>query len=122
MKVTRSYIKQLVKEELRRVLSEGKRFDAMLANEGLLGGYTEVSRLGNDDEKRAADSLKPMQYTFANVDDEYPTLIVKDENGIAYLSRATKRDPNKNEDLILKDLKPNGYKGVGIIGPNSHLR
>lgn len=91
-------------------------------NEGLSGGYTEVDRVGNEDEKRAAASLKPMQYTFANIYDEYPTLIVKDDSGTAYLSRATSRDPNKNEDLILNDLKPNGYKGVGIVGPNSHLR
>ena len=91
-------------------------------NEGLSGGYTEVDRLGDEDEKRAASSLKPKQYTFANIYDEYPTLIVKDETGVAYLSRASSRDPNKNEDLILKDLKPNGYEGVAITGPNSHLR
>lgn len=84
-------------------------------NEGLTGGYTEVSRLGDEEEKRVAADLKPMQYTFANVYSEYPTLIFKDEVGVAYLSRATSRDPDKNEDLVLNDLKPNGYTSIGVI-------
>lgn len=111
MKVSTGYVKQLIKEELKRVLSESG-----------LAGFREVDRMGDEDEKRAASELKPMQYTFANIYDEYPTLIAKDENGVAWLSRTTSRDPKKNEDIILKDLKPNGYKGVFITGPNSHLR
>ena len=100
-----------------------KRDPRYFLNEGVMpAGFVEVSRMGDEDEKRAAEDLDSMQYTFANIDSEYPTLVVKDESGKAFLSRATSRDPNKNEDLILKDLKPNGYKGIQIVGPNSHLR
>ena len=113
MKITKRKLQQMIKEELEIILSE---------DIGRMAGFNRVSRLGDEDETKKAESLEPMQYTFANIYEEYPTLIVKDKMGMAYLSRATERDPEKNETIILNTLMPMGYKSVGIIGPNAHLR
>ena len=91
-------------------------------HEGLSGGFTDIEQIGSPEEKERAKILKPKQYTFSDHNDEYPTLVVKDEAGRVSISRATSREPNKNEDIILKQLKPDGYTGVEIVGPNSHLR
>ena len=88
----------------------------------MAGGFTDIEQIGSPEEKERAKILKPKQYTFSDHNDEYPTLVVKDEAGRVSISRATSREPNKNEDIILKQLKPDGYTGVEIVGPNSHLR
>ena len=72
-----------------------------------------------DEEKEGLASLKPMQYTFVGVYTmEHPTLVFKDENGNGHVSRVgslKRRGADKNEKLILNDLKPNGYTSGGVI-------
>ena len=112
MKLTKETLKQIIKEEIDAVMNEA---GPELSQASRLSG-------GDAETRRAAASLKPKQYTFADVYDESPTLIIMDERGVVYFANNSSNHPNKTEEIILKQLKPAGYEGIGIIGPNSHLR
>ena len=112
MKITNEQLKQIIKEEIEAVINEGE------------DELSKASRLtgGNQKANKALKYLNNKQYTFIDIYDESPTLIIKDDKGEAYFANNSKDEPEKTKEIILKQLKPAGYEGVGIIGPNSELR
>ena len=111
MKLTNKQLKQIIEEELRAVMNEGREL-------------SRASRLtgGTEEMQKALEYLQPKQYTFVDIYGDSPTLLIKDERGEAYFANNSSNYPNKTEEIILDQLKPAGYEGVGITGPNSHLR
>ena len=112
MKITNEQLKQIIKEELQAVMNEG---GSELSRASRLTGGTE-------EMQKALKYLQPKQYTFVDIYSDLPTLLIKDERGVAYFANNSSNYPNKTEEIILDQLKPAGYEGIGITGPNSHLR
>jgi len=115
MKLTKETLKQLIKEELEAVMGEQSNATA---------GASYIRTPSSDEQIKADNYLEPKQYTIVNQygEEDDLSLYIKNEDGWLYFAMNASGTPDKIQQIILNQLKPAGYEGVGIVGPNSHLR
>ena len=130
MNLTKETLKQIIKEELDAVMNEeGPHDDLLIPDREIRQDASDIggspAQINDLEAANAQKTLRRKQYTFPNAYDQDPlgpTLYYKDEAGKLFLVNNTCADDTRTERFILFNLKPKGYEGIGIIGPNSHLR